>query len=58
MRLARIALLAISAGLLAACGPQPGSAEWCKGVFDGSVKPTPEEMLGNMDKCAANELAG
>jgi len=58
MRLARIALLAISAGLLAACGPQPGSAEWCKGVIDGSVKPTPEEMLGNMDKCAVNELAG
>lgn len=58
MRVARIALLAISAGLLAAYGPQPGSAEWCKGVIDSSVKPTPEEMLGNMDKCAANELAG
>lgn len=58
MRLATIALLAVSAGLLAACSPAPGSAEWCKGVMSGSVKPTPEEMLGNAEKCAAHELAG
>lgn len=58
MRLTIIALLVVSGGLLAACGAAPGSAEWCKGVMNGSVKPTPEEMLGNAEKCAAHELAG
>lgn len=58
MRAATNTLLAISTGLLAARGAAPGSAEWCKDVFDGSVKPAPEEVLSNMEKCAAHERAG
>lgn len=55
----RIIGLAIAAAALAtACTPAPGSAEWCKGVVEGSIQPTPEQMLGNMEKCAAHELAG
>lgn len=58
MRIRTIGLYVIAAAFAAACSPAPGSADWCKGVLEGSVKPTAEEMLGNMEKCAANELAG
>ncbi len=58
MRIRTIGLYIVAAALTAACSPAPGSPEWCKGVLEGSVKTTPEEMIGNIDKCGANELAG
>ena len=58
MHIRIIAALLATATLAAACSPSPGSAEWCKGVIEGSVKPTPEEMLNNIDTCAKHELAG
>jgi len=54
-----IRIIAIAAAALAAaCTPAPGSAEWCKGVIDGTVKTTPEELVNNAEKCAASALAG
>lgn len=58
MRIKTIFLLAATAAVAAACTPGPGTAEWCKGVIEGTVKPTPEELLNNMEKCAQHELAG
>lgn len=58
MRIKLIGLFIAAAALIAACAPASGSPEWCRGVLDGSVKPSAEEMVGNMDKCAAHELAG
>lgn len=58
MRTKIIGLTIALAALAAACTPAPGSAEWCKGIVDGTVKTTPEEMLANSDRCAAHELAG
>ncbi len=51
MRITTIALLTTVAGLLAACSPGPGSAEWCKGVMNGTIKATADEMQANSDKC-------
>lgn len=45
------------AGFLTGCGPSPGSVEWCNGVVQGSVTPSQEDMLKNIDKCAAHEVA-
>ena len=50
--------LALAAATLAAACTAPGSVEWCKGVADGSIKATPEEMVANLEKCASHELAG
>ena len=58
VRITTVVLLAAFTGLLTACTPAPGSAEWCKGLIEGTVKATPEEMLKNMDTCAKQELAG
>ena len=58
MRIRTFGLLIAAAVLAAACSPAPGSAEWCKGVVDGSVKPSAEEVLKNMESCAKHELAG
>lgn len=52
MRLRTVTLLAGTALLAAACGPAPGSAEWCKGIVDGSVKPTQQEAMDHGPKCA------
>jgi hypothetical protein len=57
MRIKTIALLAGTALLAAACGPAPGSAEWCKGVADGSIKPSQQEAMDHGMKCL-NALAG
>jgi hypothetical protein len=51
MRIKNITLFAAAAGLLAACGPGPGSAEWCKGVLAGSIQATAAEMEANAAKC-------
>lgn len=58
MRIRTIGLFIVAAAAVSACSPAPGSAEWCKGVIEGSVKPTPEEMINNMEKCASHALAG
>jgi hypothetical protein len=51
MRIKTISLLAGTALLAAACGPAPGSAEWCKGVANGSIKPTQQEGMDHGMKC-------
>lgn len=50
MKLKTIIVLAAPASL-AACGPSPGSAEWCIGVLEGKVQATAAEMDANGQKC-------
>lgn len=57
MRIRTITLLAGTALLAAACGPAPGSAEWCKGVTNGSIKPSQQEAMDHGLKCV-DALAG
>lgn len=56
MRIKTITLLAGTALLAAACGPAPGSAEWCKGILDGSIKPSQEDAMNHGQKCAEGML--
>lgn len=61
MQLKTIGLLATAAVLCAACTPGPGSAEWCKGVIQGTVKASAQELEANSEKCEAElmkELLG
>ena len=51
MRIKTLALLAATAALAAACGPAPGSAEWCKGIANGSIKPSQQETMDHGMKC-------
>jgi hypothetical protein len=44
-------LLAVAAALCSACGPSPGSAEWCRGVLEGKVQATPQQIEENDQKC-------
>jgi hypothetical protein len=53
MRIKTIALLAATAAVAAACSPGPGSAEWCKGVIEGKIQATAQELAANSDKCEA-----
>jgi len=52
MRIKAIIVLATTIAVAAACSPAPGSAEWCKGIQDGSVKPTMEQAMEHGQKCA------
>jgi hypothetical protein len=45
-------LLATAAALCTACTPTPGSAEWCKGVIQGTIKPSEQEVTANDEKCS------
>lgn len=56
MRLKTIALVAVTAAVAAACSPAPGSAEWCKGLLDGSIKPSQEDAMNHGPKCAEGML--
>lgn len=51
MRIKTLALVAATATLAAACGPAPGSAEWCKGIANGSIKPSQQETMDHGMKC-------
>lgn len=51
MKLKMIALLAGTATLAAACGPSPGSAEWCMGVLSGKIQASEAELSANEEKC-------
>ena len=51
MNIKTIALLAATATLAAACGPAPGSAEWCKGIANQSIKPSEAELQEHGLKC-------
>jgi hypothetical protein len=51
MRIKTLSLLAGTAFLAAACGPAPGSAEWCKGIANGSIKPSQQEAMDHGMKC-------
>ncbi|RYZ15239.1 MAG: hypothetical protein EON61_00350 [Alphaproteobacteria bacterium] len=57
-RLKSVGLIVLIAASVAACSPGPGSPEWCKGVIEGTIQPTQDQMMQNMDKCAAHEQAG
>jgi hypothetical protein len=46
-------LLASVTALCAACSPGPGSAEWCKGVIQGTIQASVEEISANSEKCEA-----
>jgi hypothetical protein len=51
MRIRIFGLLAVTAALCSACNG-PGSPEWCKGVIQGTIKATEQEMSANEQKCA------
>ncbi len=53
MRTSTILLLAGTALLAAACSPGPGSAEWCKGVIQGTIQASAAELEANSEKCEA-----
>lgn len=52
MRIRTIGLLVTTAALAAACGPAPGSPEWCKAAIEGTIKPTEAESAEHGQKCA------
>jgi hypothetical protein len=56
MRIRMIGLVAATATLAAACGPAPGSAEWCKGIADGTIQPSQEEAMQHGPACAQQML--
>lgn len=58
MRAAHIAILAAMAALMTACTPAPGTPDWCKGVENGSIKPTAGEMMDHALTCAGHALDG
>lgn len=45
-------LFAAAAVLVSACTPPPGSAEWCKGVLEGKIKATEQQVDANDEKCS------
>ena len=52
MRARIIGFVAFAAAVCAACTPAPGSAEWCKGVLEGTIKATEQEAAANDEKCS------
>lgn len=61
MHIRTAGLLTSVAALCAACTPGPGSAEWCKGVLQGTIQASPQEIDANSEKCEAElmkELLG
>ena len=44
-------LFVAAAALAGACSPGPGSAEWCKGVIQGTIKASQAELEANSKKC-------
>jgi hypothetical protein len=52
MHIRTIGLVAATTVLAAACGPQPGSAEWCKGVMEGKIEATQAQSEQHGQKCA------
>lgn len=53
MKIRTIGLLAATAALAAACGPAPGSTEWCQAVMQGKIQPSQAESTEHGPKCAA-----
>jgi hypothetical protein len=53
MSIRTIGLLAITAAIAAGCSPAPGSAEWCKAVIEGKIRPTEAEVNANDAACSA-----
>lgn len=53
MRIGMISIVAATAALGAGCGVQPGSAEWCKGVIQGTIQASEAELEANGEKCKA-----
>jgi hypothetical protein len=45
-------LFAAAAAVVCACTPAPGSAEWCKGVLEGKIKATEQQVDANDAKCS------
>ena len=56
MRITTLTLLAVSAGLLAACGAQPGSAEWCKAAVEGKIQPSEAEKEQYAMQCMSHMM--
>lgn len=52
MRIATFGLLAAAAALCTACGPAPGSAEWCKDVMAGKIQPSQADAQTHGPQCA------
>lgn len=47
-----IGLIALAAAVCAACTPAQGSAEWCKGVLEGKIQVTEQQIDANDEKCS------
>lgn len=56
MCITTIALLATSVALLAACGAQPGSAEWCKAAVEGKIQPSEAEKEQYAMQCMSHMM--
>jgi len=56
MRIRTISILAATAALAAACGPQPGSAEWCKAAIEGKIQPSAAEQQQYSMQCAGHMM--
>lgn len=56
MKIRTIVLLTTTAALAAACGPQPGSAEWCKGVLEGKIQASQAESEAHGPKCVMSMM--
>ena len=56
MRITTITLLAVSAGLLAACGPAPGSPEWCKAAMETKIQPSEAEKEQYAMQCMSHMM--
>ncbi len=54
MRIRTISLLAITAAVAAACGPAPGSAEWCKAAMEGTITPSEAEQQQYAMQCVSH----
>lgn len=56
MHIRTTCLVATTMALAAACGPQPGSAEWCKAAIEGKIQPSAAEQQQYSMQCAGHMM--
>ena len=56
MRIRIIAAIAATATLATACGPAPGSAEWCKAAMEGKITPSEAEQQQYAMQCVSHMM--
>ena len=58
MRIRTIGLFIVAASALAACAPAPGSADWCKQVMEGKLKPSEADAQQHGMECVNHMMNG